>query len=108
MKGKICPEESKREIYQLRQGKPMVLLRWTHCRALARPGRVATESSLGFNAGLPLPLSAVEEVPMKGKLDKQAIEILNHILEMELAGAIHYTHYSFMVYGYNRIPIVKW
>src|SRR5688572_1275949 len=27
---------------------------------------------------------------------------------MELAGTIHYTHYSFMVYGYNRIPIVKW
>jgi bacterioferritin len=39
---------------------------------------------------------------------KDAVEILNHILEMELAGAIHYTHYSFMVYGYNRIPIVKW
>jgi bacterioferritin len=45
---------------------------------------------------------------MKGKLVKQAIDILNHILEMELAGAIHYTHYSFMVYGYTRIPIVKW
>src|SRR5688572_4755974 len=45
---------------------------------------------------------------MKGKLTKQAVDILNHILEMELAGAIHYTHYSFMVYGYNRIPIVKW
>src|SRR2546427_12752759 len=27
---------------------------------------------------------------------------------MELAGAIHYPHYSFKVYGYNRIPIVKW
>jgi bacterioferritin len=27
---------------------------------------------------------------------------------MELAGAIHYTHYSFMVFGYNRIPIVSW
>ena len=39
---------------------------------------------------------------------KEAVDILNHILEMELAGAIHYTHYSFMVYGYNRIPIVKW
>jgi bacterioferritin len=38
----------------------------------------------------------------------KAIEVLNKILEMELAGAIHYTHYSFMVYGYNRIPIVKW
>jgi bacterioferritin len=45
---------------------------------------------------------------MGNKLTKQAIEILNHILEMELAGAIHYTHYSFMVYGYNRIPIVSW
>lgn len=39
---------------------------------------------------------------------KEAVEILNRILEMELAGTIHYTHYSFMVYGYNRIPIVKW
>lgn len=38
----------------------------------------------------------------------KAIETLNKILEMELAGAIHYTHYSFMVFGYNRIPIVKW
>jgi bacterioferritin len=38
----------------------------------------------------------------------KSIETLNKILEMELAGAIHYTHYSFMVYGYNRIPIVKW
>jgi bacterioferritin len=38
----------------------------------------------------------------------KAVETLNKILEMELAGAIHYTHYSFMVFGYNRIPIVKW
>src|SRR5215813_13006291 len=42
------------------------------------------------------------------RLNKEVIETLNRILEMELAGAIHYTHYSFMVYGYNRIPIVKW
>ena len=39
---------------------------------------------------------------------KAVVETLNKILEMELAGAIHYTHYSFMVYGYNRIPIVNW
>ena len=45
---------------------------------------------------------------MKRKLNSQVVETLNRILEMELAGAIHYTHYSFMVYGYNRIPIVKW
>jgi bacterioferritin len=39
---------------------------------------------------------------------KEVVGTLNRILEMELAGAVHYTHYSFMVYGYNRIPIVNW
>ena len=38
----------------------------------------------------------------------QAITALNRILEIELAGVVRYTHYSFMVYGYNRIPIVSW
>jgi len=45
---------------------------------------------------------------VKRKLNSQVVDTLNRILEMELAGAVHYTHYSFMVYGYNRIPIVKW
>src|SRR5438270_3889751 len=45
---------------------------------------------------------------MKEETKKKAVDLLNQILEMELAGAIHYTHYSFMVYGYNRIPIVSW
>ncbi len=39
---------------------------------------------------------------------KQVVSMLNKILEMELAGVVRYTHYSFMVYGYNRIPIVSW
>ena len=37
---------------------------------------------------------------------KHAVEILNKIMEHELAGVVRYTHYSLMVYGYNRIPIV--
>jgi len=45
---------------------------------------------------------------MNEETKTNVIDTLNKILEMELAGAIHYTHYSFMVYGYNRIPIVKW
>lgn len=45
---------------------------------------------------------------MKDQTNGKAVEILNKILEMELAGTIHYTHYSFMVFGYNRIPIVSW
>jgi len=36
------------------------------------------------------------------------IGVLNNILEAELAGVVRYTHYAFMVFGYNRIPIVSW
>ncbi|MEZ0374213.1 MAG: bacterioferritin, partial [Candidatus Sericytochromatia bacterium] len=39
---------------------------------------------------------------------KEVVKLLNHILEMELAGVVRYTHYSLMVYGYGRIPIVSW
>ncbi|MCM2345394.1 ferritin-like domain-containing protein [Acidovorax soli] len=39
---------------------------------------------------------------------KAAIDALNRIMELELAGVVKYTHYSLMVYGYNRIPIVSW
>lgn len=38
----------------------------------------------------------------------RVIELLNRILESELAGVVRYTHYSFLVFGYNRIPIVSW
>lgn len=40
--------------------------------------------------------------------NKAAIEALNRIMELELAGVVKYTHYSLMVYGYHRIPIVSW
>jgi bacterioferritin len=39
---------------------------------------------------------------------KTVVDLLNRIMEMELAGVVRYTHYSLMVYGYNRIPIVSW
>ena len=43
------------------------------------------------------------------ELDKdKVISLLNHILEQELAGVVRYTHYSFLVFGHNRIPIVSW
>ena len=35
---------------------------------------------------------------------KRVIELLNRILESELAGVIRYTHYSLLVFGYTRIP----
>ncbi len=40
--------------------------------------------------------------------NSKVIETLNRILESELAGVVRYTHYAFMVFGYNRIPIISW
>ncbi len=40
--------------------------------------------------------------------NEQVIATLNHILELELAGLVRYLHYSFMIFGHNRIPIVGW
>jgi len=41
-------------------------------------------------------------------LDLEAtIRLLNAIMEFELAGVVRYTHYSLMVTGPNRIPIVE-
>ena len=37
-----------------------------------------------------------------------AVKLLNQIMEAELAGVVRYTHYSMMVFGHNRIPIVSW
>lgn len=46
---------------------------------------------------------------MADPLDNAAVlQQLNKILELELAGVIRYTHYSFMVHGFGRIPIVSW
>jgi len=45
---------------------------------------------------------------MNDQEKQRAVDILNLIMELELAGVVRYTHYSLMVYGYNRIPIVSW
>src|SRR5262245_52675882 len=47
-------------------------------------------------------------VPMKKLNTKAVAATLNKIMEYELAGAVRYTHYSLMTYGYGRIPIVSW
>ena len=46
---------------------------------------------------------------MNDALDRNAVlRVLDRILELELAGVVRYTHYSFMVFGFSRIPIVSW
>src|SRR5437764_865179 len=53
-------------------------------------------------------LSIQEDTSMPDTSSQAAIAALNRIMEIELAGVVRYTHYSLMVYGYNRIPIVAW
>ena len=38
----------------------------------------------------------------------EAIDALNEIVELELAGAVRYTQYSLMVFGHARIPVISW
>jgi bacterioferritin len=38
----------------------------------------------------------------------KVVTVLNRLLEAELAGVVRYTHYSFLVFGFGRIPIVEW
>jgi bacterioferritin len=43
------------------------------------------------------------------KIDRDRVVLtLNTILELELAGVVRYVHYSLMVFGHARIPIIGW
>ncbi len=44
------------------------------------------------------------ELPNRDEL----VEKLDQIVQHELAGVVRYTHYSFMIFGYSRIPVVSW
>jgi bacterioferritin len=50
----------------------------------------------------------MKESIMTNSKNKAAIDVLNEIMELELAGVVKYTHYALMINGYNRIPIVAW
>jgi len=45
---------------------------------------------------------------MKESETAAVIATLNEILEIELAGVVRYSHYSLMIFGHSRIPIVSW
>lgn len=42
------------------------------------------------------------------KNKKEVLAQLDKILEAELSGVVRYLHYSFMIFGPNRIPITGW
>lgn len=44
----------------------------------------------------------------KSYQNKQVLDLLAEIYQAEMAGVNRYLHYSFMIMGYNRIPIQAW
>src|SRR4051794_14075909 len=54
------------------------------------------------------PRTAMNDSTLDPKLSKKILASLDQILELELAGVVRYMHYSFMIFGHNRIPIVAW
>ena len=66
-------------------------------------------SACSFCAAINYEAGQREEAMPNFKFDVDRVtEQLNRILQMELAGVIYYTHYSFMIYGHARIPITQW
>ena len=47
-------------------------------------------------------------MPERAMNEKSVLDVLNRILELELAGVVRYAHYSLMVFGHARIPIASW
>lgn len=45
---------------------------------------------------------------LKSYQNKEVLDLLSQIYKIEAAGINRYLHYSFMIMGYNRIPIQKW
>lgn len=50
----------------------------------------------------------MQDSPLSVQETGAVVDSLNRILELELAGIVRYMHYSFMIFGHNRIPIVSW
>jgi bacterioferritin len=88
---------------------------------LAFPGSCSGASSPRANAGtnaravmaavqksLEIPFTPILYGPMTKKDNDSVLEKLNGLLEFELSGVVRYLHYSFMIFGPNRIPITKW
>ncbi|MFZ4714380.1 MAG: ferritin-like domain-containing protein [Bacteriovoracaceae bacterium] len=42
------------------------------------------------------------------KNEKEVLKRLNELMTLELSGVTRYLHYSFMIVGPNRIPVVSW
>ena len=40
--------------------------------------------------------------------NKEVLNLLGRVYQCEIAGVNRYLHYSFMIMGYNRIPIQNW
>jgi|ERR1700733_1422642 bacterioferritin len=50
----------------------------------------------------------MSDLSLSDKDGEAVVGTLNQILELELAGLVRYLHYSFMIFGHTRIPIVAW
>lgn len=49
----------------------------------------------------------LEDTSMQMTEVKNTLSVLNRIMEVELAGVVRYTHFSLMIYGNNRLPMVE-
>jgi bacterioferritin len=85
--------------------RPRSTARWSR----SRTSRASRFTGV-FLSGKPASATGEDIMPSEhDKIDsKKVIGSLNTILELELAGVVRYLHYSLMVFGHARIPIIGW
>lgn len=65
-------------------------------------------SVIGYGVEVLYNKKLMERTMTSGGNNKDIIQKLDKILEAELSGVVRYLHYSFMIFGPNRIPITQW
>jgi bacterioferritin len=78
------------------------------CDEITRAEFIARGVRPRYDPSFPFWRRRIMSSPFSQAETDKVIESLNRILELEVAGLVRYLHYSFMVFGHNRIPIVSW
>ena len=72
-----------------------------------RPRRCSARATAPARVGCYAPNIGGGHASQHDKIDRDRVVLtLNTILELELAGVVRYVHYSLMVFGHARIPII--
>jgi bacterioferritin len=107
--GGFADAKARRKAYAVHTCNVMALISLQHARSRCQKATFKGMIPVIPTAHMPTAREGVLTMERTYDFDvDRVVEHLDRILQMELAGVIYYTHYSFMIYGHARIPITSW